>query len=145
VAEKDQSGTPLWKKLGLKPGITWFVGSAPYPPVGAELGDLIDEFPPARHPRGADMVLLFTTSRKWLSDAFPAMAGVMADHGAVWVAWPKKSSKLNAELKNDLDLEAVKRIALGAEMAEDESSSISEDWQAFRFARRRQGRKAGDN
>ena len=31
MTEKDYSGTPLWKKLGMKEGSDVFVGAAPYP------------------------------------------------------------------------------------------------------------------
>ena len=136
MTEKDYSGTPLWKKLGLKPGLKLFVSSAPYPPVLAQIRPLLKEFRPVSHPRDADVQLFFTTSRERLQSHI-VMATVMPPDGGLWIAWPKKSSGLNEELQNDLTFEIVQRIGLDAGLVDNKSCSIDADWQALRFVIRK--------
>lgn len=128
--------TPLWKKLGLKEGKHLFISSAPYPPVGADLGAVLEAFPPVDHPRHADVQLFFTTSEAELASTFSKMAGFLPPEGGLWVAWPKKASRLNTELGNDLSFEAVQRIGLDAGLVDNKSCAIDEDWQALRFVYR---------
>ena len=134
--EKDYSGTPLWKKLGLKPGLKLWVSAAPYPAVRAQIGPLLEDFPPVSHPSQADVQVFLTTSRERLATAFAAMASFLPPHGGLWIAWPKKKSTLNAELRNDLDFETVQRIGLDAGLVDNKSCSIDDDWQAVRFVYR---------
>ena len=136
MPEKDYSGTPLSKKLGLKPGMKFFVGAAPYPPSGAKIGAVLDEFPNQKHPRDADVELYFTTKRETLADHLPAMKEWMKPDGAIWVAWPKRSSPENERLENDLTFEEVQRIGLDAGLVDNKSCSIDENWQALRFVSR---------
>jgi hypothetical protein len=123
----------------LKPGLRFFVSSAPYPPVGAIIHELFDEFPPVARPNGADVHLFFSTSRERLRVHF-ALARLLPPDGGFWVAWPKKASKLNAELKNDLSFEDVQRIGLDAGLVDNKSCSIDADWQALRFVVRKEDR-----
>jgi hypothetical protein len=132
----DYSGTPLSKKLGLGRGRRLWVASAPYPPVKADLGDLINEYPPTRRPADADVLLQFTTSREWLRSHFEFLRAAVKTDGALWIAWPKKASKVNLELDNDLDFETVQRTGLDAGLVDNKSCSIDEDWQALRFVYR---------
>lgn len=139
MPEKDYSGTPLWKKLGLRSGLRFFVSSAPYPPVGAKIGSVLEEFPPVARPNEADVHLFFTTSGERLRKHM-ALARLLPADGGFWVAWPKKSSKLNAELQNDLTFEDVQRIGLDAGLVDNKSCSIDADWQALRFVVRKEDR-----
>lgn len=137
MRHEDYSGTPLPKKLGLKEGRRLFVSSAPYPPVRADIGGLLKEFPPVSHLRDADVQLFFTTSQRKLESYFPKMAAVLPPDGGLWIAWPKQTSSLNSELGNDLTFEIVQRIGLDAGLVDNKSCSIDEDWQALRFVIRR--------
>jgi hypothetical protein len=130
VAEKPP--TPLWRKLGLKEGKRLFVSSAPNRPIRADLGTLLDEFRPVTHPARADVQLLFTTSRTVLRRQFSARARQLPPDGGLWIAWPKKASRI----ENDLSFEIVQRIGLDAGLVDNKSCSIDEDWQALRFVYR---------
>jgi hypothetical protein len=140
MPEKDYSGTPLWKKLGLKPGLRFHVSSAPYPPVRAKIHSVLKEFPPVARPHEADVRLFFTSSSERLRLQFAAMTAAMKPDGCLWIAWPKKSSKLNTELKNDLAFEDVQRIGLDVGLVDNKSCSIDADWQALRFVVRKEDR-----
>jgi hypothetical protein len=127
---------PLSRSLELKPGQRLFVSSAPYPPVGADIKSLLDEFPPVQHPQEADVQLFFTTSQARLAEAFATQARLLPLDGGLWIAWPKESSPLNVRLQNDLSFEDVRRIGLDAGLVDNKSCSIDENWQALRFANR---------
>jgi hypothetical protein len=85
---------------------------------------------------GTGVVVLFTTSREELERRFPALRDTLDPLDGLWVAWPKKSSKL----ETDLDFEAVQRTGLEAGLVDNKSCAIDGDWQAVRFVWRREDR-----
>jgi hypothetical protein len=85
---------------------------------------------------GSDVVVLFTTSRAELERRFTALKQALAPADGLWIAWPKKASKL----ETDLDFQAVQQIGLGAGLVDNKSAAIDADWQAVRFVYRREDR-----
>jgi hypothetical protein len=85
---------------------------------------------------GAEVVVFFTTSRDELKRRFGALKKTLAPADGLWIAWPKKASKL----ETDLDFEAVQEIGLAAGLVDNKSAAIDEDWQAVRFVFRREDR-----
>jgi hypothetical protein len=85
---------------------------------------------------GAEVVVLFTTSRAELERRFAPLRDTLAPADGLWVAWPKKAS----QLESDLDFEAVQQVGLGAGLVDNKSCAIDEDWQAVRFVYRKADR-----
>jgi hypothetical protein len=85
---------------------------------------------------GADVLVYFTTSRDELKRRFGALKKTLAPADGLWIAWPKKASKL----ETDLDFGAVQQIGLDAGLVDNKSAAIDEDWQAVRFVYRREDR-----
>ena len=85
---------------------------------------------------GANVVVLFTTSRAQLQRRFPALKQALEPSDGLWIAWPKKASKIDT----DLDFAAVQRIGLDAGLVDNKSAAVDEDWQAVRFVFRREDR-----
>jgi hypothetical protein len=85
---------------------------------------------------GAGVVVFFTTSRADLERRFEALRDTLDPADGLWVAWPKKASKL----ETDLTFEAVQEIGLGAGLVDNKSAAIDEDWQAVRFVYRLEDR-----
>jgi hypothetical protein len=85
---------------------------------------------------GAGVVVFFTTSREDLERRFDALKKTLAPADGLWIAWPKKASKI----ETDLDFEAVQQIGLGAGLVDNKSAAIDADWQAVRFVYRREDR-----
>ena len=81
---------------------------------------------------GADVVVYFTTGRAELERRFEALKATLAPADGLWVAWPKKASKL----ETDLDFDAVQQIGLAHGLVDNKSCSIDERWQALRFVYR---------
>jgi hypothetical protein len=85
---------------------------------------------------GLDVVVFFTTSREELERRFPALKATMNPADGLWVAWPKKASKI----ETDLDFDTVQRIGLDAGLVDNKSASIDDLWQAVRFVYRLEDR-----
>ena len=81
---------------------------------------------------GAEVVVLFTTSRDELQRRFHALRDTLSDSDGLWVAWPKKAAKI----ETDLSFAAVQQIGLDAGLVDNKSCSIDDRWQALRFVRR---------
>ena len=85
---------------------------------------------------GAGVVVFFTTSRTDLAKRFAKLKRTLDAADGLWVAWPKKASKI----ETDLDFDAVQRIGLDAGLVDNKSAAIDGDWQAVRFVYRLQDR-----
>lgn len=85
---------------------------------------------------GAEVVVYFTTSREELEPRFDALKAAFAPADGLWIAWPKKASKL----ETDLDFDAVQSIGLAAGVVDNKSCAIDESWQAVRFVYRLEDR-----
>jgi len=81
---------------------------------------------------GTEVVVLFTTTRAELERRFFRLMDTLAAADGLWVAWPKKTSKL----ATDLDFESVQDVGLKAGLVDNKSCAIDGDWQAVRFVRR---------
>ena len=81
---------------------------------------------------GAAAVVFFTTTRADLERRFAALRDTLDPADGLWIAWPKKASKL----ETDLDFDAVQRIGLEAGLVDNKSAAIDADWQALRFVYR---------
>jgi hypothetical protein len=88
--------------------------------------------------QGVEVLVFFTTSRSELERRFGALKKTLAPADGLWVAWPKKASKL----ETDLDFAAVQQIGLDAGLVDNKSAAIDEDWQALRFVYRRTDRRS---
>lgn len=85
---------------------------------------------------GADVLVYFTTSAAELQRRFAALKRTLAPADGLWIAWPKKASKL----ETDLDFDTVQRIGLHAGLVDNKSAAVDEDWQAMRFVYRKADR-----
>jgi hypothetical protein len=141
VTARDYSGTPLAQKLGIKAGAeVALVGS----PAGFRkaLEPVPADVRIHSRPRGElDLIVFFTTQHSDLAQRFPGLAETLASAGGLWVAWPKKSSKIDS----DLTFEAVQQVGLEAELVDNKSCSIDQDWQALRFVYRLRDRTSRQN
>jgi hypothetical protein len=81
---------------------------------------------------GVEVTVFFTTRRAELAARLPAFKALLAPADGLWIAWPKKASKLDT----DLDFDAVQSAGLAAGLVDNKSCSIDEDWQALRFVYR---------
>jgi hypothetical protein len=85
---------------------------------------------------GVEVLVFFTTSRAELERRFGALKRTLDPADGLWVAWPKKASKI----ESDLDFAVVQGIGLASGLVDNKSAAIDEDWQAVRFVYRREDR-----
>jgi hypothetical protein len=85
---------------------------------------------------GTGVLVFFTTGRADLERRFAALRDTLDPADGLWVAWPKKSAKI----ETDLDFEAVQQTGLQAGLVDNKSCAIDGDWQALRFVWRREDR-----
>jgi len=81
---------------------------------------------------GSETIVFFTTRRAELERRFAALKATLAPPDGLWIAWPKKASKL----ETDLDFDTVQRVGLDHGLVDNKSASIDERWQALRFVYR---------
>ncbi len=82
------------------------------------------------------MLVFFTTSRAELERRFDSLRDTMGPADGLWIAWPKKASKI----ETDLDFDVVQKIGLDAGLVDNKSAAIDDLWQALRFVYRLEDR-----
>jgi len=125
------SGTPLAKKLGIKPGSRVALLGAPadFPP-----DPLPEDVTVLRRAGGrpSDVVLLFSRKVKELERRFATAARATARGGRLWLVWPKKTSPLAA----DLSQAGVRKHGMDAGWVDFKIAALDADWSGLCFSRR---------
>ena len=125
------SGTPLPKKLGIKPGFTVGLSGAPKD-FEKTLGQLPQGVTLRRPARGrCDLLIWFPASRKDLKRRVEKM-GAAAGPGGIWIAWPKQASGV----ETDLTQTAVRGAGLDHGLVDYKICAIDATWSGLKFARR---------
>jgi tetrahydromethanopterin S-methyltransferase subunit B len=125
------SGTPLPKKLGIKPAHRVALLGAPASfaralgtlPEGTALVD-------AKKHRGPfDVVVAFAKDKAELERLLPALAKKLDPSGALWAAWPKQASGVLTDLTEGV----VQKIGLGIGLVDNKVCAIDATWSGLRF------------
>jgi hypothetical protein len=123
------SGTPLAKKLGLKPGFRVVVVNQP-PDYEEKLGVLPDGVEiRKRLGKGLDFVHFFTARRRVLMRKFPSLARSLAPSGMLWIFWPKAASGM----KSDLNGNVVREIGLESGLVDIKVCAVDDVWSGLKF------------
>lgn len=122
------SGTPLYKKLGIKPGqIAWFSGA----PDGYA-SELLKAEPfevSKKLRRNLDFLHFFTSTRAELSREFPRLRDALKADGMIWISWPKKS----AGVTTDLDENIVRDLGLKTGLVDVKVCAVDDTWSGLKF------------
>lgn len=128
------SGTPLVRKLGIKPGtrIQFF---DPPDDFGETLGPQPDVL---KHvSRGVlDFAIIFVRRRSDLEKRFPLVRDRLESNGMLWVGWPKKSARTTTDLTENV----VREIGLNAGLVDVKVCAIDDTWSGLKFVRRTRDR-----
>jgi hypothetical protein len=120
------SGTPLPRKLGVKPDSRVLVIGAP---DGFEL-DAPHHSRPGREPY--DVQLIFCGSFARLLAVWPKAVERMTTAGGIWIAWPKKASKVPTDLTDNV----VREHALAEGLVDVKVCAIDATWSGLKLVRR---------
>ena len=131
------SGTPLVRKLGIKPNHRVGVESAPAG-FARTLGALPEgaALVPASSGREHDVLLFFVKDTKRLERGLPKMMAKMAPATSLWICWPKKTSPLATDVSGDV----VRGAGLAAGIVDIKVCAVDEDWSGLKFVVRVQDR-----
>lgn len=130
------SGTPLTQKLGIKPGHRLALLDAP-DGFDATLGALPDAVEVRRSARSqADVVVYFTKSRAAFRKRLPALGRSIFPDGGLWIAWPKRASKVPTDMTEDV----VREVALPLGLVDNKVCAINETWSGLRIVWRKENR-----
>ena len=129
---KDYSGTPLPKKLGIKDGSRVFLVHPP-----DDFDRLLSPMPDgalllARLEEPLDVGVLFATEQAAMIRWFDRMVAALDTSGRLWVAWPKKASRVST----DIDFGFAQGIGLDAGLVDNKSASITDVFQGLQFVYR---------
>jgi len=123
------SGTPLPQKLGIKPGHRLLLLGAPEQFLPVDLGPLPEVTVLRRASPPVDVAVVFAVARDELVRRFDSARRALAADGGLWVAYPKKASKVPTEL----DFDGVQRHGLDLGLVDNESCAVTEVWSGLRF------------
>lgn len=130
------SGTPLAKKLGIKPGSVVAAIDAP-----DDYEDLLSPLPEnvtiveslkAR----ADVIHIFANTREALLGGLSAARHSIPQDGAIWVSWYKKAAKLPTEITED----AVREAAFPLGLVDVKVCAVDARWSGLKLVIRRENR-----
>jgi hypothetical protein len=132
------SGTPLWKKLGIRGGAAVLTVNAPAGyrkllagvPAGVEFVTAAD--PPLA------FVHLFVASAAELAARLPALAADLAPGGVIWVSWPKKASGVAADVTED----TIRDAALPLGLVDVKVCAVDAIWSGLKLVVRKADRRA---
>lgn len=131
------SGTPLYKKLGIKAGSLVYLQNAParYPALLEGLpGDVLFTETLEKKP---DLIHLFTNDFHELTESLTDFRHRVKETGSIWVSWYKKASRLETELTED----TIRQTALGLGLVDIKVCAIDEIWSGLKLVIRRENRK----
>ena len=124
------SGTPLPRKLGIKPGHRVLLLGAPQGFVEGTLGELPEGVRVGSRATGeADVIVAFHTRRADLAQRMPALRERMVPAAGLWIAWPKRAAKVETDLTEDV----VRELALANTLVDNKVCAIDETWSGLRL------------
>lgn len=129
------SGTPLPQKLGIKEGMTLGILEAPDSFAGT-LGRLPADVRVHHDLTRSDIFIVFGQWANELDEAFFDAAAHVPPDGAIWVAWPKRSSGVETDVTED----TLRDLFLPSGMVDNKVCAIDDLWSGLRFVVRKENR-----
>ena len=130
------SGTPLAKKLGLKPGMQLLVAGQP-PGYESWLGDTPAGFRIVSRAAKVEAAHLFVTEAGALEAQLQDLRRRLDPAGFLWVSWPKKASKV----PTDITEQTIRDIALPMGFVDVKVCAVTEVWSGLKLVIRKSERR----
>jgi hypothetical protein len=128
------SETPLAKKLGIKEGFKIFLIKAPaqYRALLAPLPARVRFTSTANS--STNLVHAFATERSALVRLLPSLRKNLPPEAAIWVSWPKKSSKVPTDVTED----TIREVALPLGFVDIKVCAVTEVWSGLKLVVRKE-------
>jgi hypothetical protein len=110
--------------VGLVAAPEGFTGRLGELPEGAQLRE--------RANSECDLFICFARSREELDTGMKQIVALV-EHGPLWIAWPKRASRM----RTDLTQQQVREVGLSAGLVDYKICSIDETWSGLLFTRRK--------
>lgn len=128
------SATPLVRKLGFKAGMRAHYAGAP-----VDFDELVGELPDGvrvlvRPAPDLDLVMLFVRSRADFERRLGGLHARLRQSGMLWVAWPKRASRVPTDMTEDV----VREVALPRGLVDVKVCAIDETWSGLKLVIRRE-------
>jgi len=125
------SGTPLPRKLGIKPNCRLGTLNAPHDfperlgalPAGVKVSDA------ARGSSPLDVIVCFVSAIAELERLFPRARKRLDPNGGLWLCWPKKASGIETDVSENV----VRRFGLASSLVDNKVCAIDETWSGLRL------------
>jgi hypothetical protein len=123
------SSTPLVKKLGIKPDAKIHIVNAP-----PAYFDWIFPLPEnvdikAKASAELDFIHVFVKDKKTFEQEFRKAQKNLKSDGMLWISWPKKSSKL----ETDLDENIIRNFGLKEGLVDVKVCAVDDTWSGLKF------------
>ncbi|HEY9006633.1 MAG TPA: DUF3052 domain-containing protein [Ohtaekwangia sp.] len=123
------SGTPLLKKLGIKPGFSMFILQAPEGYIDW-LSPLPEDVLVQRSLKGEfDFIHLFVKDQQVFEKEFVKSKQHLKKTGMLWISWPKKSSKVPTTLDENI----IREFGLEEGLVDVKVCAVNEVWSGLKF------------
>jgi hypothetical protein len=131
------SGTPLAKKLGIKPGFKITLINAP-----EHYLNLFTDMPPDiifshNETELKDIIHLFVKNKAEYFATLPRIKTQIVQNGSIWVSWPKKASKVPTDITEDI----IRNYALETGLVDVKVCAVDEVWSGLKLVIRVKDRK----
>jgi hypothetical protein len=132
-AAAGYSGTPLVRKLGIKPEARLGLIGAPEG-FDETLGELPAGVDVRRRlgGRAFDVIVAFFAGRAELERRLPPLAGALDPAGGLWIAWPKRASGVPTDVTEN----TVRELGLAAGLVDNKVCAVDRVWSGLRLVYR---------
>lgn len=129
MATAGYSGTPLLKKLGIKPESKLLLVNQPPDYFTLLEADLRDQF--VKKNEAPDIVHLFVKNEKEFEKEMKKLKPIINKNPAIsiWVSWYKKSAKIPTDLTEDV----IRNYALKNDLVDVKVCAVSETWSGLKL------------
>jgi len=130
------SGTPLWKKLGLREGLVVLTIDVPrnyrklLPGLPKGISFVTEAEPPVAFAH------LFASSVAALAAHLARLKADLAPDGVIWVSWPKKASGVPTDITED----TIREVALPMGLVDVKVCAVDATWSGLKLVIRRSNR-----
>ena len=127
------------QKLGIKENFQIRIFNQP-PGYEKTLGELPNNviLSSTNDKESLDFIQFFTKESSRLERDFPSLKELLVPNGALWISWPKGSSKI----KSDLNENMIREIGLKNGLVDVKVCAVDEDWSGLKFVFRVKDRKS---
>jgi hypothetical protein len=131
------SGTPLYKKLGIKPNFKVHLINPPENyfsllgglPENVSFIEVIAE--------KVDLIHSFIANGNSLNSELQKFQSQIVENGSIWISWYKKASKIPTDVTEDL----IRDTALAIGLVDVKVCAVDEKWSGLKLVIRRENRQ----